>query len=232
MTHQQVPREASPRAIEGSSPLASTPRGRTSAPHLSHWLPLAGKVAIAVLAAVVLAIVGATAGARPPATIDAINVPTSVSQSAPWASVTPPQPAAPSPPLAPLGPRPAVREALGTSPAGAASSRCGTPEGVEHPAGWDLAASSSVVDAGAEPSSGVTADGRVILNVATEDELTRLPGIGPVRARAIVALRQRLAKFRAVEDLLRVHGIGRKTLRRIKSNAVLDRPLGGDAGLS
>jgi len=223
MTHQQVPREASPRAIEGASPLASTPRGRTSAPHLSHWLPLAGKVAIAVLAAVVLAIVGATAGARPPATIDAINVPTSVSQSAPWASVTPPQPAAPSPPLAPLGPRPAVREALGTSPAGAAS---------EHPAGWELAASSSVVDAGAEPSSGVTADGRVILNVATEDELTRLPGIGPVRARAIVALRQRLAKFRAVEDLLRVHGIGRKTLRRIKSNAVLDRPLGGDAGLS
>jgi competence protein ComEA len=79
-------------------------------------------------------------------------------------------------------------------------------------------------DAGAEPSSGVTADGRVILNAASEDELTKLPGIGPSRARAIVALRQRLAKFRAVEDLLRVKGIGRKTLRRIKPNVVLDRP--------
>jgi len=203
MAHQQVPREASPRAIEGSSPVVSTQRGRTSAPHLSHWLPLAGKLAIAVLAAAVLAIVGATAGARPPGTIDAINVPPSVSQSAAWASVTPPP--APSPSLAPLGPRPTVRVAQSTS---------------------------SAADAGPEPSPGITADGRVILNIATEDELTRLPGIGPVRARAIVALRQRLAKFRAVEDLLRVHGIGRKTLRRIKSNAVLDRPPAGDGGPS
>jgi competence protein ComEA len=79
-------------------------------------------------------------------------------------------------------------------------------------------------DAGVEPASGITADGRIILNVASEDELTRLPGIGPSRARAIVALRQRLAKFRAVEDLLRVKGIGRKTLRRIKPSVVLDRP--------
>jgi competence protein ComEA len=70
-------------------------------------------------------------------------------------------------------------------------------------------------------------DGRIILNVAGEDELTKLPGIGPSRARAILALRQRLSKFRAVEDLLRVKGIGRKTLRRIKPNVVLDRPPAG-----
>jgi competence protein ComEA len=88
----------------------------------------------------------------------------------------------------------------------------------------------STTDAGAEPGSGITADGRVILNVASEEELTRLPAIGPSRARAIVALRQRLAKFRAVEDLLRVKGIGRKTLRRIKPNVVLDRPPAAGAG--
>jgi len=86
------------------------------------------------------------------------------------------------------------------------------------------AADLSLADAGADPGPGVTPDGRVILNAATEDELTRLPGIGPTRARAIVALRQRLAKFRAVEDLLRVKGIGRKTLRRIKPSVILDRP--------
>ena len=57
----------------------------------------------------------------------------------------------------------------------------------------------------------------------------KLPGIGPSRARAILALRQRLAKFRAVEDLLRVKGIGRKTLRRIKPNVVLDRPVAPEA---
>jgi competence protein ComEA len=85
-------------------------------------------------------------------------------------------------------------------------------------------------EARGDPGPGIMADGRVILNVASEDELTKLPGIGPSRARAIVALRQRLAKFRAVEDLLRVKGIGRKTLRRLKPNVVLDRPPGGDAG--
>jgi competence protein ComEA len=80
------------------------------------------------------------------------------------------------------------------------------------------------VDAGTVPAAGVLADGRIILNLASEEELMKLPGIGPSRARAILALRQRLAKFRAVEDLLRVKGIGRKTLRRIKPNVVLDRP--------
>jgi competence protein ComEA len=76
----------------------------------------------------------------------------------------------------------------------------------------------------------VLPDGRIILNLAGEEELMKLPGIGPSRARAILALRQRLAKFRAVEDLLRVKGIGRKTLRRIKPNVVLDRPADRDGG--
>jgi competence protein ComEA len=152
-----------------------------------------------VLAAVVLAIIGATAGARPPAPDGLVGGRTSPADGAPLAaaSVAPadaPRPAPPipaDPPRAPSGP-----------------------------------------DAGAEPGSGVMADGRVILNVASEEELTRLPGIGPSRARAIVALRQRLAKFRAVEDLLRVKGIGRKTLRRIKPNVVLDRPaVTADLGL-
>ncbi len=84
-------------------------------------------------------------------------------------------------------------------------------------------------DAGAQ-GSGVLADGRIILNWANEEELMRLPGIGPSRARAILALRQRLARFRAVEDLLRVKGIGRKTLLRIKPNVVLDRPAATDGG--
>jgi competence protein ComEA len=70
----------------------------------------------------------------------------------------------------------------------------------------------------------VLADGRVVLNLASEADLTTLPGIGPSRARAILLLRQRLQKFRAVEDLLRVKGIGRKTLQRLRPNVVLDRP--------
>jgi competence protein ComEA len=90
--------------------------------------------------------------------------------------------------------------------------------------------SDSPADAGAPTASGVLPDGRIILNVANEEELMKLPGIGPARAKAILALRQRLARFRAVEDLLRVKGIGRKTLLRIKPNVVLDRPAAADAG--
>jgi competence protein ComEA len=71
---------------------------------------------------------------------------------------------------------------------------------------------------------GLLADGRVVLNAASETELTKLAGIGPSRARAILALRQRMTRFRAVEDLLRIKGIGRKMLRRLRPNVVLDPP--------
>ncbi len=54
------------------------------------------------------------------------------------------------------------------------------------------------------------------LNRASEEELQALPGIGPAKARAIVALRERLGGFRHVRQLLRVKGIGRATYRRIQ----------------
>jgi competence protein ComEA len=58
----------------------------------------------------------------------------------------------------------------------------------------------------------------------------RLPGIGAKRANAIVALRTRLGRFRAVEDLLKVKGIGRATLKRMRPLLRLDPPA-VDAGL-
>lgn len=50
------------------------------------------------------------------------------------------------------------------------------------------------------------------LNRATEAELLRLPGIGPAKARAIVAYRQTRGSFASVADLVRVPGIGPATL--------------------
>lgn len=72
-------------------------------------------------------------------------------------------------------------------------------------------AATSGTQATPAPSPGV-----VNLNTATEEELVRLPGIGPSRAAAILALRQRLQRFRTVDDLQRVRGIGRATLRRLR----------------
>jgi competence protein ComEA len=55
--------------------------------------------------------------------------------------------------------------------------------------------------------------GVVNINTANQEELARLPGIGPSKAKAIIEFRERAGKFNKVEDLLRVRGIGRKTLR-------------------
>lgn len=71
-----------------------------------------------------------------------------------------------------------------------------------------------------------TDDGRIILNLATSEDLRKLPGIGPKRADAIVALRTKLKRFRRNADLLRVRGIGPKLLARMQSSFVLDPPTG------
>jgi len=60
-------------------------------------------------------------------------------------------------------------------------------------------------------------EARVRLNQAGLRELQTLPGIGPALARRIVAARP----FARVDDLLRVPGIGPKTLDRLRSRVRL-----------
>ncbi|MEO7111545.1 MAG: ComEA family DNA-binding protein [Polyangiaceae bacterium] len=67
-----------------------------------------------------------------------------------------------------------------------------------------------------------TVDDPVTLNTATLDDLQRLPGIGPKRATAILQLRQKLGRFRQVEDLMRVKGVGRATLKKLRPIVRLD----------
>lgn len=84
---------------------------------------------------------------------------------------------------------------------------------------------STAVPAPAGPApAGITADGKVILNVASADELTKLPGVGLKRATAIVALRTKLKRFKHASDLLRVKGIGARGLQRMLPHLVLDPP--------
>lgn len=85
------------------------------------------------------------------------------------------------------------------------------------------AGAAAVADAGA-PIAAVTADGKVILNLATEDDLRKLPGVGPTRAKAILALRAKLGRFKRPEDLLRVKGMGRKSLAKLRPKLLIDPP--------
>lgn len=79
------------------------------------------------------------------------------------------------------------------------------------------AGAGSRAGAQAQTAPAATGAGVVDVNSATEEQLMLLPGIGPAKARAILALRQRIGRFRRPEDLLRVRGIGRATLRRLRS---------------
>jgi len=78
---------------------------------------------------------------------------------------------------------------------------------------------------GGTDHAALTEEGKVILNLASVKDLVRLPGIGSKRAQAIVDLRQRLGgKFRRLRDLLRIRGIGYRSLKRIEPLVVLNPP--------
>lgn len=56
---------------------------------------------------------------------------------------------------------------------------------------------------------------RLDLNAAGQAELERLPGIGPAKARAILAYRQTNGPFADPDDLSRVPGVGRRLAERL-----------------
>ncbi|MEM1030000.1 MAG: helix-hairpin-helix domain-containing protein [Myxococcota bacterium] len=76
-----------------------------------------------------------------------------------------------------------------------------------------------------EGPKATTADGKVILNRAGVRDLVRLPGVGPKRAEAILAVRKRLGdRFRSVRQLMRVRGIGPRSLKKLIPHITLDPP--------
>src|SRR6187402_1185561 len=56
----------------------------------------------------------------------------------------------------------------------------------------------------------------VNINTATKDELDALPGIGPVKAQAIVDYRSANGPFKTPEDIMKVKGIKEGEFGKIK----------------
>ncbi len=67
---------------------------------------------------------------------------------------------------------------------------------------------------GTDPADGKPA--RLDLNRAGPRELERLPGIGPVLAQRILVLREKVGRFRRLEELQSVQGIGSATIERLR----------------
>ncbi|MEN6627204.1 MAG: helix-hairpin-helix domain-containing protein [Candidatus Sumerlaeia bacterium] len=62
------------------------------------------------------------------------------------------------------------------------------------------------------------------LNAASLTELDRLPGIGPVKARAIIETRDRLGGFKTIEQLDEVKGIGPVTIEKLRPRLKIGTP--------
>ncbi len=58
--------------------------------------------------------------------------------------------------------------------------------------------------------------GKVNINEASLDELMQLPGIGPVKAQAILDKRNEISSFQTTEQIMDVKGIGPKTYEKLK----------------
>jgi competence protein ComEA len=58
------------------------------------------------------------------------------------------------------------------------------------------------------------------INNATVAQLIELKGIGEAKAKAIVSYREKNGKFNTVDDLLKVSGIGEKTLEKFRDDII------------
>ena len=74
------------------------------------------------------------------------------------------------------------------------------------------------------PASTQTGEAPTLLNLntATQEELEGLPGIGEVRASAIIAHRESHGGFDSLEELLQISGIGSATLIGILDQVTLE----------
>ena len=79
-------------------------------------------------------------------------------------------------------------------------------------------------DLAAPPARAAKAvDGVVNINTAEVGVLGLLPGIGPAKAAQIVVYRKR-HPFRTVDELVRIRGIGRKMVRRLRAHLAVSGP--------
>lgn len=95
----------------------------------------------------------------------------------------------------------------------------GWPAPKESPSKADLDQSRTVQAQPAAPvaaASSVKSISKVNLNRASVDELTALPGVGPVLAQRMVEWRKAHGRYRSVNDLQEVKGIGKKRMEQLR----------------
>lgn len=64
---------------------------------------------------------------------------------------------------------------------------------------------------------------KININTATIDELVLLKGIGKSKAELIIKYRKEHGKFKTIQDLAKVKGMGEKTVKNIASKITVDK---------
>jgi competence protein ComEA len=80
-----------------------------------------------------------------------------------------------------------------------------------------------VLVAASPARAGKAVDGVVNINTAELGVLGLLPGVSPAKAAQIAAYRKR-HPFRTVDELVRIRGIGRKMVRRLRAHLAVSGP--------
>jgi len=80
-------------------------------------------------------------------------------------------------------------------------------------------------------AGGKAVEGAVNLNTAPPEILALLPGVGPAKAQSILAYRRR-HPFRTVDELVRIKGIGRKMVRRLRAHLAVGGPTTATASVA
>lgn len=57
---------------------------------------------------------------------------------------------------------------------------------------------------------------KINLNTAGADELVKLPRVGDKTAQRIIEYRQQNGKFKRIEDIMKIKGIGEKTFKKME----------------
>lgn len=82
---------------------------------------------------------------------------------------------------------------------------------------WSAGLNSAATATDTKPVENVPVD----INTASAEELVAIPGVGEATARRIIDWRDEHGPFRRVEDLMKIQGIGEKSLEKMRPHVTV-----------